>query len=220
MGFLKKVKKAAKNVGKGIKKAASVANKVGLGPLGAVGMAASLLGGNKSGGNGVDKADTSTTQALIDQANKNVKSAAQLNAEGVDVSGQQANNAAANAASNAANAMANQGGGKIAKALAASNAATTTSANTFNDTLQNNTNLAQQQNKTVTDNLMKKAGVEETAENNYISSNNAANRQDIQNDQSMKKALIGGAAQAGLAAFTGGASLCDAAVKQFFKRGK
>lgn len=214
MGLGSRLKKAAKKVSKGIKKGVSVANKVGLGPMGAVGMAASLLGKDGRSGNGVDKADTSNTQALIDQANSKIKSAEQLNQEGTNVAGQQANNAAANAASNAANATANQGGGKIAKALAASNAATTTSANTFNDTLQQNTNLAQQQNNTLVNNLMKKAGVNETAENNYVASNNAANRQDVQNKQNMKNALIGGIANLGLAA------ICDAATKKFFTRGK
>lgn len=97
-------------------------------------------------GLGIEGPDTAKvdTSALD---NVKVKSAEELQNEGKNLAGMQANNAGAIAADNARNAMANSGGGKLARALAASQAASNASTDTFNSALNSAISTAQQQNQ-------------------------------------------------------------------------
>lgn len=96
-------------------------------------------------GLGIEGPDTAKvdTSALD---NVKIKSTEELQNEGKNIAGMQANNAGAIAADNARNAMANSGGGKLARALAASQAASNASTDTFNSALNSAVSTAQQQN--------------------------------------------------------------------------
>ncbi len=108
--------------------------------------------------------------------NTKIKSAAELQNEGRNIAGMQANNAGAIAADNARNAMANSGGGKLARALAASQAASNASTDTFNSALNSAISTAQQQN---------------AAEREIAKAKVAAAQQNAANEQSANTAKYG-----------------------------
>jgi len=129
--------------------------------------------------------------------NVKIKSAEELQNEGKNIAGMQANNAGAIAADNARNAMANSGGGKLARALAASQAASNASTDTFNSALNSAISTAQQQNQAQTD--IAKAKTSAAAQN--AANEQSANAAKYNNN--ITKPVVGSLINAGISKLFG-----------------
>ena len=107
----------------------------------------------------------------VADTSKSVKDAKTLFNEGKDLSAMMAGNAAANAGATAkANAMMN-GGNRMTAALSGAQASSNAGLNTYNQMLNNATNTAQAQNKSVAEILSNKARADAEAYNLAASKN-------------------------------------------------
>lgn len=145
------------------------------------------------------KVDTSAATSALDSVK--TKSAEELQNEGRNIAGMQANNAGAIAADNARNAMANSGGGKLARALAASQAASNASTDTFNSALNSAISTAQQQNAAEREIAKAKAGIASQAATQNAANEQAANTSKYNNN--ITKPVVGSLINAGISKLFG-----------------